>query len=143
MKKSKYMERQEITFESFCRKTICESASEIYRSIKFAEENEVPYEQALNLGSSQFDPASWMEEKRFYIYVREERFCIRSAQLANALQFLPPDKREVIVICFLDGKTDYQIAKELCICPGTVAYRKKQGLMILRNILEGECGKTN
>ncbi len=135
MKNITYAERQEIAFEVFCKKAIWEAASEIYRSRGFADENEIPYCQAIDLISRQYDPASWIEENRSYLYVRGDWYCIRNTQLADALLCLPPDKRTVIVISFFGRKTDYQIAKELSICPGTVAYRKKQGLVLLRNIL--------
>ncbi len=143
MKNKLYAERQEIAFELFCKKAIWEAASEIYRSRGFVDEKEIPYCQAINLISSQYDPASWIEDNRANLYVRGDWYCIQNTQLANALLCLPPDKRAVIVSSFFERKTDYQIAKELCVCPGTVAYRKKRGLVLLRNILGDKYGKQN
>ncbi len=143
MKNITYAERQEIAFEVFCKKAIWEAASEIYRSRGLVDETEIPYDQVINLISSRYDPASWIEENCAYLYVRGDWYCIKNTQLANALLCLPPDKRAVIVISFFGRKTDYQIAQELSICPGTVAYRKKQGLVLLRNILGAEYGKQS
>lgn len=56
--------------------------------------------------------------------------------LGQALRFLPPQRREVLLLCYFAEMSDSQIGKILNLTAAAVNYRRKKALDALRTILE-------
>lgn len=56
--------------------------------------------------------------------------------LGQALRFLPPQRREVLLLCYFAEMSDPQIGKILNLTAAAVNYRRKKALDALRTILE-------
>ncbi|GAA1428312.1 sigma-70 family RNA polymerase sigma factor [Microlunatus lacustris] len=62
---------------------------------------------------------------------------VDSVQVLAALQTLVPGKREVLRLTYLEGCTAVQIADRLGVPVGTVKTRRRDGLLVLRGLLQG------
>ena len=61
---------------------------------------------------------------------------VDSVQVLAALQSLVPGKREVLRLTYLEGCTAVQIADRLGVPVGTVKTRRRDGLLVLRGLLQ-------
>lgn len=62
---------------------------------------------------------------------------VRDERLGEALQFILPNQRAVLLLSFFRDCCDMEIARLLKISHKTVAYRKKIAMNRLRMLLEG------
>ena len=58
-------------------------------------------------------------------------------QIGEALQYVLPNQRAVLLLSFFKEYTDMEIARLLGISHKTVAYRKKNAIKKLKSLLEG------
>jgi len=56
--------------------------------------------------------------------------------MGECLQYIPPDKRSVLLLSYFGEFSDTEVAKILGITNGTVMYRKKDALRHLRALME-------
>lgn len=61
---------------------------------------------------------------------------VDAVQVLAALQSLVPGKREVLRLTYLEGCTAVQIADRLGVPVGTVKTRRRDGLLVLRGLLQ-------
>lgn len=62
---------------------------------------------------------------------------VYDASLGEVLQHLSPQRRDVLLMGYFLGFTDFQISKLLHIDHTTVVYRRAEGLRRLRELIEG------
>ena len=62
---------------------------------------------------------------------------ISDEQIGEALQYVLPNQRAVLLLSFFKEYTDMEIARLLGISHKTVAYRKKNAIKKLKSLLEG------
>ena len=68
--------------------------------------------------------------------VRGISLVVRDAVIGECLQFIPPNKRAVLLLSFFGELSDSEIAAFLRISKATVTYRKKDGIRRLRAMME-------
>ena len=68
--------------------------------------------------------------------VRGESFVVRDEVMGECLQFIPPNKRSILLLSFFGEYSDCEIARLLGISNATVSYRKKDALRRLRVMME-------
>ena len=61
----------------------------------------------------------------------------RAVQIQLSIAKLPEKQRLIIEQCYLQGKTQQQIAKDMSMPLGSVKTNARRGLITLRQILEG------
>jgi RNA polymerase sigma factor (sigma-70 family) len=74
----------------------------------------------------------------FHFNVLEYDISITDETLAEALQTLPADKRDIILLSFFLDMPDREIAERMNLVRRTVAYRKNATLRKLKKIMEGQ-----
>ena len=71
-------------------------------------------------------------------YVNGLKAVVTNETVGEALKFIMPNKRAVLLLSFFMDYRDSEIARTLRITNSTVAYRKKQALKQLKVLLEGK-----
>lgn len=71
-------------------------------------------------------------------YVNGLKVVVTNETVGEALKFIMPNKRAVLLLSFFMDYRDSEIARTLRITNSTVAYRKKQALKQLKVLLEGK-----
>lgn len=69
-------------------------------------------------------------------YVKNQPIVVRDKHLGEALQYIIPQKRAVILLSFFDGCNDTEVANILGVSPTSIARRKKSALIRLRELME-------
>ncbi len=125
----------EVLFDAFCRSVIKYSYLKNKKEERLRDDLLVPYDVLINSGKlfNFYGEDDIVPQQIFYI--QEQAVPIRNAALAEALRFITPDKRDVVLMSYFLGCSDYRIAKEMRITPTTVAYRKRCAVTRLREML--------
>lgn len=136
MSTNEFEDYQEACFDAFCKKVIRNAATDIKRKLAKQRDRELDmddelYNYLLNMET----------EDRYSTYVKlysvkGMHIKITNERIGEALQYIMPNKRAVLLLSYFMDYSDTQIAKTLGISNNTVAYRKKVGLAKLRKILE-------
>ena len=71
-------------------------------------------------------------------YVNGLKVVVTNETVGEALKFIMPNKRAVLLLSFFMDYRDSEIARTLRITNSTVTYRKKQALKQLKVLLEGK-----
>ena len=79
-----------------------------------------------------------MSDDNHHLIVCEEdgKIVVRDKNLGEALQYIIPQKRAVILLSYFAGYNDTEVANILGVSPTSIARRKKSALLRLRELLE-------
>ena len=139
MKQTELEEYHEFSFDAFCKKTIrnlAVDAKRIYwkkKKIESDEEFLTQYVKSLMAD----DTYNFSNYEKVY-YVNGIKVFVRNETLGEALKFIMPNKRAVLLLSYFMDNRDTDIARTLKISCATVAYRRKQALQQLKALLEGK-----
>ena len=127
---------QERTFDVFCKNTIKNLSAYALRTYFNAQKRK----QSLDNYMIQ-EMSSTAIEDVYHTYgrtftVRGITMVVRDEVMGECLQYIPPDKRSVLLLSYFGECSDTEIAKILGISNATVFYRKKNALRRLRKLME-------
>ena len=128
---------QEQLFDSFSKRVIKHIGIDIHNEQKTLAEAEVTF-SAL----PKRDMNALFTEDTYQLETSGETFFVRgtaitvSGPLGQALYFLPPQRRDVLLLFYFANKSDPQIGNILNLTAAAVNYRRKKALDALREILE-------
>jgi RNA polymerase sigma factor (sigma-70 family) len=74
----------------------------------------------------------------YYFNVLDYKISVSDETLAEALQALPADRRDIVLLSFYLDMSDNEIAKLMNLVRRTVTYRKNATLKKLKIIMEGQ-----
>lgn len=124
-------------FNGFCKRTLKNEAINDHKQVKRQQLREVTF--------SDLTP---QEENQLYTYdsyfadnEAEQYFCvagkgITAKLLAEALHTLPEEKRNAVLLYYIFGMSDAEIAKLYDIPRSTVQYRRTSSFELLKSYLE-------
>lgn len=126
----------ERTFDVFCKNTIKNLSAYALRTYFNAQKRQ----QSLDNYMIQ-EMSSTVIEDVYHTYgrtfmVRGKSLVVRDEIMGECLQFIPPDKRAVLLLSYFGEYSDTEIARILGISNATVIYRKKDALRRLRKLME-------
>ena len=127
---------QERNFDAFCKKIINNlSAYALRKSINTLKINQTMDDSIIQ------EIASAQVEDDYHVYgrtftVRGISLVVRDEEMGECLQFIPPDKRAVLLLSYFGDFSDAEVARILDISNATVSYRKKDALRKLRALME-------
>lgn len=127
---------QERNFDAFCKKIINNlSAYALRKSINTLKRNQTMDDSIIQ------EIASAQVEDDYHVYgrtftVRGISLVVRDEEVGECLQFIPPDKRAVLLLSYFGDFSDAEVARILDISNATVSYRKKDALRRLRALME-------
>lgn len=127
---------QEETFDSFCKTLIVRESINAHKELRHQLSTEILL-SSLNERAQQglvHEDCDIAFPTQFI--VRGENVYVRDPDLSDALRFLPPQRREVILLSYFLNMTDSEIGQILKINANSVGYRRKAALKKLRTLLE-------
>ena len=136
MTPEQYNEYLEKSFDAFCRRVIRNEAINAHKQLAVRAEKEIPL-SALSYGelSTLFYEDTYRLYRKTY-YVRGQSVHVCDPHLGEVLQFLSPQRREVILLTYFLDYSDADIARLLRISSPAVSNRKHAALKKLRELLE-------
>jgi len=126
------------TFDSFCKKVLKRAALDFHREIKRRSKREVVFSDMSARDMAALSVTDEYFTDEFVFNVFGESIGVTDADLAEALNALPADKRDIVLMSFFFDMTDREIAERLNMARRTVAHYRKSTLRELRNLLESE-----
>ena len=132
-----FIRYQENRFDSFCKTVIRNASVDSMRSRKARETRFSSLEDLQdNHLAQEITQDHYATYSKLY-RVKGIEVKISDEQIGEALQFILPNQRAVLLLSFFKEYTDMEIARLLGISHKTVAYRKKNAMQKLKSLLEG------
>lgn len=127
---------QERNFDVFCKKTINNLSAYAMRSYINSQKRNLTIDNCIiqEINSAQVEDDYHVYGRTFT--VRGISLVVRDEVMGECLQFIPPDKRAVLLLSYFGDYSDTQVARILDISNATVIYRKKDALRRLRALME-------
>ena len=136
MTQEEFIAFQERNLIAFCKRTIKNlSAYAMRTKINSQKRNEF-FDDTF---TQQLPSAAMEDDYQTYgrcFNVRGISLVVRDEIMGECLQFIPPNKRAVLLLSFFGECSDVEIAKILGISKATVIYRKTDALNRLRALME-------
>ena len=129
----------ECSFDAFCKKAIrnlAVDAKRIYWKKTMTTSDEELL--ATYVKSIMTEDTYTLNNYEKIYYVNGLKVVVTNETVGEALKFIMPNKRAVLLLSFFMDYRDSEIARTLRITNSTVAYRKKQALKQLKLLLEGK-----
>ena len=129
----------ECSFDAFCKKAIrnlAVDAKRIYWKKTMTTSDEELL--ATYVKSIMTEDTYALNNYEKIYYVNGLKVVVTNETVGEALKFIMPNKRSVLLLSFFMDYRDSEIARTLRITNSTVAYRKKQALKQLKVLLEGK-----
>ena len=136
MTREQFYKYQEDTFEAFCKALIRNESIDAHRELAARAERETAM-SAL----SERELSSLCVEDRYrpfckIFFIRGAAVKVFDPGLAEALQFLPPHLRDVLLLFYFMEYSALRIGRLLNLPQSTVHYRKHEAIRRLRRLLE-------
>jgi len=133
-----YEDHKRHTFDSYCKKVLKRKALDIHREVKRRSKREVTFSDmsVKELSALSVTDKYFADEHIFSVL--GESVGVSNADLAQALNELPADRREIVLMSFFFDMTDREIAERLNMARRTVAKHRTSTLRELKKLLESE-----
>lgn len=127
---------QENRFDSFC-KTVIQNACTDYRRSRMKREKRFSSIEAVQLEALELERVEdiYVTYSRTY-KVKGIDIVITDERIGEAVQYIMPNQRAVLLLSFFKEYSDMDIARLLKISHKTVAYRKEMAMKRMRQLLE-------
>lgn len=125
---------QEESFDSFCKNLIRNESINAHKEYSRRARNEVSLS---TLDPNQLEYTSDCPVSERFV-AQGHAVYVSDAALSDALRFLPPIHREIILLSFFLELSDVEIGRLLQVDARTIGYRRKAALKKLRYALEAQ-----
>ena len=125
-------------FDRYCKKVLKEKAIDLQRQIIRRNEREVAFSglSVKELASLAVTDEYFTDE---YVFsVLGENIGVTDADLAEALNVLPADRRDIVLMSYFFDMTDKEISERLNMARRTVAHKRTSSLKELKKLMESE-----
>jgi len=136
MTPQEFVTYQEQTFDSYAKRLIRNEGADAKKALARRARREAQL-SALSVGelSALAGEDGYCLEK-VTVFARGKEVNVFDAVLGQALSFLPPKWREVLVLYYFLDESDAQIAEKLHMTTSGISFRRKTALARLREALE-------
>jgi len=131
-------EHKRHSFDSYCKKVLKRKALDYHREAKRRSEREITFSQMSAQELARLATTDEYFNDEYVFSVLGENVGISDVDLAEALNTLPTDRREIVLMSYFFDMTDKEIADKLNIARRTVAYRRTSSLRELKKFMESE-----
>ncbi len=127
---------QEQTFDSYAKRLIRNEGADAKKELARRAKREAqlsalsPVELSALVGEDRYSL------EKVTLFVRENEVDVFDTVLGQALSFLPPKWRDVLVLYYFLDESDAQIAGRLNMTPSGISHRRKVALSRLKDTLE-------
>lgn len=137
MEQFEFQSYHEASFDAFCKKVIKTTVADYYRMERQQNYANLPAESSYSRmveSSVSFDQYSLY--RKTYI-VKNILVEVHNEEIGEALQYIVPKKRSVLLLSYFLEYSDADIARLLNVSAPTVARRKKAALSELKQLIGG------
>lgn len=129
-------EYHEHVFDAFCKRVIRNASVDAFRASRRKQKTDMDIDDPMvaHIHSIQTHDTYTLYSRTFY--VKNQPITVRDKYLGEALQYIIPQKRAVILLSYFEGYNDTEVANILGVSPTSIARRKKSALMRLRELME-------
>ena len=132
MTREEYEDQLVKSFDAFCRKVIRNAAIDIYRELERQREREKSFS---DLSEDELESLSVTDT--YDLYTKEydvlgETVIVRDIDLGEALQYIQPQLRNIVLMRYFLDMSNTEIADKLNISNSAVAYRLEAALKQLK-----------
>ncbi len=138
MDSQKHEEHKRHSFDSYCKKILKRKALDIHRETKRRREREVLFSELSKQELAALSVKDEYSVGAFVFSVLGEIVSILDTDLAEALNCLPSNRRDIVLMSYFFDMTDREIAEKLNMARRTVAYQRAVSLQRLKKLMESE-----
>ena len=123
-------------FDSFCRKVLRDEARNYAKHIAWRSDHEVSLSE---LSEEQMTKLYVLDEypsEQFHFHVQGFGVTVRNEKLADALNTLSDEKRDIVLLAYFMDMTDQEIADRLNLVRRTVQYKRTSSLEEMKQRME-------
>ena len=130
-------------FNAYCKHALRNELIDALRERKSRERREVNFSDLAPHEEKQLYTVD-----RYFVNEENEAFCagglkITAKLLADALHYLPKEKRQAVLLYYFFNMTDAEIAEMMKIPRSTVQYRRTSSFELLKRFLEERADEWN
>jgi RNA polymerase sigma factor (sigma-70 family) len=137
MRPHSHEERIQHQFDSFCKTILKYAARDHYRKIKRRRERETVFTELSEQDFAKLSVTDEYFKDAFSFSVLDYDVAVSDELLAKALNTLPADRRDIILLAYFLDMNDREIAERLYLVRRTVARYRANTLQELQKIMEG------
>ena len=126
------------TFDSLCKKVLKYNAIDIQRRISRQSKREVTFSELTEQELAKLSVTDKYFTDEYVFPILGESVGVSDADLAEALNAIPDDRREIVLMSYFFDMTDREIAQRLNMARRTVAHYRTSALKQLKIIMESE-----
>ena len=123
-------------FDSYCRKVLREEARDYARDLARQGEREVSLSGLSEEEMARLYVLDEYPSEQFHFGVQGYDIAVKDERLADALNALSDDKRDIVLLAYFLDMTDQEIADKLNVVRRTVQYRRASSLKEMKKRLE-------
>ena len=123
-------------FDSFCRKVLREEARDYIKHIAWQNDHEVFFSELSEEQSTQLYGLDDYPSEQFHFQVQGIGITVKDEKLADALAALSDEKRDIVLLAYIMGMTDKEIAEVMNIVRRTVQYKRTSSLKEMKHRME-------
>lgn len=141
MKPDRHAEHKQHAFDSFCKKVLKCEACNGYREISRRKKHSIPFSELPEDAMEQlaaYDRYPW-EYNTFIL--GGDVILIENDLLADALNALPQDNRDILLMYWFLELADREIGERLSLSRRTVNNRRQQAYDLLRKLMGGDANE--
>ena len=131
-------EHKRHTFDAYCKKILKYTARTIYAKQQALSKREVVFTEMTEQELSELAVIDKYFIGEYTFAVLGKSIGVSDYELGDALNALPADRREIILMSYFFDMTDKEIAEKLNIARRTVANRRTSSLQKLKNYMREE-----
>jgi RNA polymerase sigma factor (sigma-70 family) len=124
-------------FDSYCKKVLKYRVYDYYRKMKRRRAREVSLSELSEQNLAKLSDTDEYFKDAYSFHVLGYDVTMSDEQIAEALNTLPKDRRDIILLSYFLNMTDREIAKRMDIVRSTVTYRRASTLRKLKKFMEG------
>ncbi|MDR2783136.1 MAG: sigma-70 family RNA polymerase sigma factor [Treponema sp.] len=136
MKPQEQQEHIRHMFDAYCKKVLKYKARTCYKKLQEQEEREVTFSELTERDMAELATTDEYFRDEYTFHAYGETVSVSDYELAEALNGLPQDRREIVLMSYFFDMTDKEIADKLNLARRTVQYRRTSTLKELKKMLE-------
>ena len=134
----RYKEHKQHTFDSFCKKVLKYEAYNSYREIGRRQAHEITFSELPEEAMNQLAIHDTYPWERTPFQIDGSVVLIKDDQLAAALNVLPQEDRDILLMYWFLDMTDNEIAIQKSMLRRTVNYRRLKSYRLLKELMGGD-----
>jgi RNA polymerase sigma factor (sigma-70 family) len=124
------------TFDLFCKRTLSNTAKELYREQQKRKAQETPFSELSPSDLAALYAEDSYGEVEEVFDVQGAPVVVSDSDFAEALKGLSQERRDIVLLSYFIGMTDREIAERMDIMRRTVSNRRTSSLRELKKIME-------